>query len=526
MRTALFLLLAAGCGSDLLAPSSQEGGVLSRVAVSVDSDVASVQLTATEVDCVTGDPIPGGAVHTDTADLLGMSLADFGLAIDPLSSDSTHDFTDIFLLVEDGCYDLVAQPLDADGDPSEDCSVAISDGPVEVVDGETTEVVLLATCDGDSTGGLDTIIAFNHAPTIVDFHYAPSKFTTTCVPVEVCAEAVDPNGDPLLFTWTVDPGSFTVSSSTVEDGVAIECILIDAATAGTSTISVTVQDLLADGTPIEDYLASIGNPATSHDSLTAPLHVSGVDGDGDGDGDGVCDSIDVCDPGDDTVDTDGDGVPDDCDICELGDDTVDADGDGIPDACDPCGPIEPGAFQWVDWDDAVLSGSSITGSVDGVPVTYSSSAPISSTASVFDHFKFGPSGWSVPNANPTVRNTAATQNTLTFASPVVDPVLVFASVGNDNTPLSVPVTFQQNVVVEWSRDVTSITPTGFTGTEGYAIVRVPGVHTQIAFDYLVAETYVNFVFGAAGDADADLDGDGLPDVCDPCIDDPDPSCQG
>ncbi len=78
----------------------------------------------------------------------------------------------------------------------------------------------------------------------------------------------------------------------------------------------------------------------------------------DSDGDTVCDGLDVCPGGDDTIDGDNDGIPDFCDgcatdcpdsdcdsvcdaddICPDGDDTRDMDDDGIPDYCDECDDI-------------------------------------------------------------------------------------------------------------------------------------------------------------------------------------------
>lgn len=390
-----------------------------------------------------------------------------------------------------------------------------------MLDGETTEVVLISTCEGAETGGLDTIIAFNEEPTITDLTYDPSRFTTTCEPVVVCAEATDPNGDPMEFVWWVTPGTFTVVSSEQDGTLATECIEITATDPGTLDIDVTVYDLLGDGTRIEDYLASIGNPVPSSDTLNAPLHVAAGEG-GDSDGDGVCDPVDLCDGGDDNLDADGDGVPDFCDICELGDDNVDTDGNGIPDACDsPC--IEPAPeFQWVSWNPA--SGNTIVGEVAGVQATYTSSSPVETQSTLFGATTF-PASYGVPNANPTVRNRYATSNTITFDQPVVDPVFAFASVGNNqsNPNITVPIAFDRPIDVLWSQAVTNITATGFDGTEGYAIVRVPGVHTSVSFDYLVDEYYVNFVFGAAGTTE-DTDGDGTPDVCDPCPDDPNDQC--
>ena len=48
----------------------------------------------------------------------------------------------------------------------------------------------------------------------------------------------------------------------------------------------------------------------------------------DDDGDGVCNDLDRCPDGDDTVDGDGDGVPDDCDNCPADDNPDQLDSDG------------------------------------------------------------------------------------------------------------------------------------------------------------------------------------------------------
>lgn len=95
---------------------------------------------------------------------------------------------------------------------------------------------------------------------------------------------------------------------------------------------------------------------TSDDVFDANCNCAGTFADSDSDG--VCDGLDVCAGGDDSIDGDNDGVPDFCDgcavgcpdadcdsvcdaddICANGDDTRDMDNDGIPDYCDPCDDI-------------------------------------------------------------------------------------------------------------------------------------------------------------------------------------------
>ncbi len=131
------------------------------------------------------------------------------------------------------------------------------------------------------------------------------------------------------------------------------------------------------GTPCDD-----GNPCTINDTLNASCNCEGIFLEPDTDGDGVCDSLDICNGGDDNVDEDMDGVPDYCDtcndllfgqpcsdgdtctildvydadcncagieidtdgdgvcdimdMCEGSNDSLDVDNDGIPDDCDDC----------------------------------------------------------------------------------------------------------------------------------------------------------------------------------------------
>jgi len=240
----------------------------------------------------------------------------------------------------------------------------------------------------------------------------------------------------------------------------------------------------------------------------------------DADGDTVPDGCDTCPDGDDTVDGDGDAIPDACDECPEGDNIADADGDGIPDGCDRCPNGDPGTFQWVTWDTPV-SGSTVTGSVGDTGVAYTSSSPIETSGSVFNHGVF-PASYAIPDVNPTIRNSFVTDNVLSFDRPVVDPVLVFSSIGRSS--IAVTIGFDEPISVEWSQALTTTTAASITGAEGFAVITVPGVHEEIAFNYDTAEYYANFVFGFAGTTE-DIDGDGQADFCDPCPEDPDDACE-
>ncbi|MGN7786041.1 hypothetical protein ACTJIJ_16040 [Niabella sp. 22666] len=211
------------------------------------------------------------------------------------------------------------------------------------------------------------------------------------------------------------------------------------------------------------------------------------------------------------------GPVDDCDgdgILNVND--LDDDNDGILDVNE----CNQSNFFWSG--PPVISGNTATGTINGIAYTYTSSAPVAATSSVFGHNQF-PVSYNVPNVNPTIRNNLATNNTLSFASPMTNPVLVFASIGSGN--LSVPILFENDIQLEWSRSVTLNNSKQITGREGYAIVRIKGTFNSVSFRYLTAESWCNFVFGAdfqnCGDTDGDgtlnmydtdSDGDGCPDA--------------
>jgi len=202
------------------------------------------------------------------------------------------------------------------------------------------------------------------------------------------------------------------------------------------------------------------------------------------------------------TDTDGDGITDDLDR--------DDDNDGIPDAIE-C----PGQFYWTGpLTFSATDNKVATGTINGIGFTYTSSQPLAATGSLYNHGIF-PASYGVPNNNPTIRNNQVTTNTLTFTSPMTDPVLVFSSIGASGT--LVPIIFSNPIEIIWSSGGTSLvvnSPTQITGHEGYVILRIPGVYSSVSFNYTVAESYANFTFGATLPLPCDADGDGIPNDLD------------
>lgn len=204
-------------------------------------------------------------------------------------------------------------------------------------------------------------------------------------------------------------------------------------------------------------------------------------------------------------DTDGDLVDDDVDI--------DDDGDGIVDLVETTE-----AFTWASWNP--ISGSTATGTIGAISFTYTSTTTILTTSSMYSHASF-PAVYNVPDSNPTIRNDFASTNTITFSSPALNPTVALSSIGSPSTPVAV--VFDRPIEVLWSEaqsggSFTIDSPTQITGAEGFTVLKIPGEHSSISFDYLANEAYVNFAFGADPRTTTDSDTDSVPDHLDLDVD--------
>ncbi|MDA9328917.1 PKD domain-containing protein, partial [Flavobacteriales bacterium] len=195
-------------------------------------------------------------------------------------------------------------------------------------------------------------------------------------------------------------------------------------------------------------------------------------------------------------DNDNDGV---CNAIDLDDDN-----DGILDV-EEC---MTSNFQWST--PPQVNGKTAIGKINGVNYTYTSSINIETTPSIFAYNRF-PTTYNIPNTT-VIKNRFISNNTITFAQPVLNPTLLFSSIGGGN---AVPVRFSNQVEVLFqSGPVTIDSPTQLTAKEGYVILRMNGTFSEISFDYLANENYVNFTFGADFATFCDTDNDGTPDYLD------------
>ena len=202
----------------------------------------------------------------------------------PFDSGSTHAFADLFLDLPAGCFRVATQPLTSNGSSSQKCAPA-SASRVRIMDGLTTEVLLINQCQSDGRGLIDIISALNHPPEIKGLTFEESKFVLQCADQVVCATMKDPEGDPIESTWVqasgpaLYAGPEVLSTKHNPDGSLTQCIRAVAKTPGRYELTLTVHDQLHDPDGgglirFEDYFSRNGVSLPSHDVLTFPFYAA------------------------------------------------------------------------------------------------------------------------------------------------------------------------------------------------------------------------------------------------------------
>jgi hypothetical protein len=149
---------------------------------------------------------------------------------------------------------------------------------LEVVDGETTEILLISQCRADQTsGGLDVIATINHPPVITGITYDPSKFICESE-TTICVTVVDPDGDP-VEVYLIDTDFWSVVAYEVVAGAGetTACFTIAFPGPGDYSVGFVAYDMGygpdGDLLPMEALLALQGDPAPSRDEIIVPVHV-------------------------------------------------------------------------------------------------------------------------------------------------------------------------------------------------------------------------------------------------------------
>lgn len=244
---ALALALSAACAAQVDAPSGSLRAPL--VFPGPDHGVTAIAYTVVDAAGTCADAPIASATRPIEAEPLPIHLEG-----DAPGGDA-HPFGDALFVLPPGDYRVCATPLLADGTASPDC--APTSGTATVLAEQTTEIVLIAQCEGDATGGLDVVVALNSPPHIDDLTLSPSKFSEDCAPVTLAVAASDPNGDALSYTWAVV--SVPAGGSATIADLGAGSATFQATAPGAYGVTVTVDD---------------GHTASA--SLTFPIHVSGT----------------------------------------------------------------------------------------------------------------------------------------------------------------------------------------------------------------------------------------------------------
>lgn len=255
------------------------------------SDVALIKYTVTSCAGAEVEFENTAIVPLDKNMVLPGGIGQFEDA--PLDNQSAHLFADHFQVLHAGCYDVVAVPLKADQQPSENCLQASASG-LNVLEGATTETMLIVQCQTPDPGGLDVVTVVNHEPQITNIVFKTpgedgelvdgSKFACG-FENHVCVIAHDPDKDPMKFELFTsiggNDGACRVNQlPRGEEATPGEyCFKIECDMGGRVDIKATVFDMLRDESKslitFEEYFANLGDPKSSRAELAFMSYLGG-----------------------------------------------------------------------------------------------------------------------------------------------------------------------------------------------------------------------------------------------------------
>ena len=227
--TAISTSLAIGCGGDTTDPESAANFGNVHMALGFEGgedDVAGFLFQIWQED----EMITDRYVALEDENLPEWLLEE--------GTGDNHSFSDGLFVLRQGSYDVFAFPMQDEATPSAMCSEVQE--TVEVEGGFTTEIVLMANCEGELSGGMDVAVALNHQPVIEDLVLVPGKFIFTCEELSLNVVAFDPDNDDFIVSWEViatpDGGDFSLTET--EDGA-----IFSTTAPGPYSLQVTVTDV-------------------------------------------------------------------------------------------------------------------------------------------------------------------------------------------------------------------------------------------------------------------------------------------
>jgi gliding motility-associated-like protein len=173
---------------------------------------------------------------------------------------------------------------------------------------------------------------------------------------------------------------------------------------------------------------------------------------------------------------------------------------GAPTSVINFSPVNTAGYQWMTLN-SIASGTASGTGQNGITVsiTQTGGGLAANAGGMYDGTRF-PQIYSVPTSGNQIRNTRAGVFTATFNTPVTNPLVAFASVGNPSTPVPVLVStpftpiWTDNTTAGWSTTY-DLPNNKFTGTEGFNIIRIDGTVTTVSFNYTATENYSTMAFG-------------------------------
>ena len=167
-------------------------------------------------------------------------------------------------------------------------------------------------------------------------------------------------------------------------------------------------------------------------------------------------------------------------------------------------------FQWMTMTSVGASAAAGIGQNNITVAISQSNGGMEPHAGMYAAINFPPE-YGVPTGGLQIANTQAGVFTAVFSSPVTNPLVAFASVGNPGTTVPVLVldendapkpftpiwalTSESYSQTTYLNQVSPTQYTQFTGAEGFNIIRIDGTMSSVKFHYTVPEYYCTVCFG-------------------------------
>ncbi len=157
-------------------------------------------------------------------------------------------------------------------------------------------------------------------------------------------------------------------------------------------------------------------------------------------------------------------------------------------------------YVWAQWNDQGMTDTAVASLVingSTINMTMTANYNFDFTPSIFNYGIFTP----YPDLPPNTTSPRTTwsvglggHTTMCFSQPVVNPVLLLASIGRQFTSITMSFSLPYNVLYDGGGN-TFVNNTTITGEEGYCIIEFPGTFSCVTIFSASAEYYTNLTWG-------------------------------